>query len=213
MIALMVRPLRDEPEAWRELMGGLTAILRSIPEHSPLSDRALRFRWPPGGLLAEARATARGGSMLRPLGWALVTSAIQFWCHLRGARVSDYDAPRYLDEVKAQTDFRKFDGCLRVVLDCTVSQVTLLETWLEAEYRAGRLVWGMHKDSAALMTCLVFSLQRSEHVHFIDAAGGGFAKAAEGFKRRLQALDAAAPGFPPESAPGAGLASERGVAL
>ncbi len=185
-IALMVRPTRDDPVAWRELLGGLTAILRSIPEHSPLSDGNLRLRWPPGGLLSEARAAARGGSAIRPLAWALVTSAIQLWCHLRAARVADYDAPRYLDEVKAQTDFRKFDGCLRVVLDCTPLQVSVLETWLETEYRAGRLVWGMHKDSAALMTCLVFSLQRSEHVHFIDAAGGGFAKAAEAFKQRLR---------------------------
>ena len=38
------------------------------------------------------------------------------------------------------------------------------------------------------MTCLVFSLEQGEHVHFVDAAGGGFAKAAEGFKARLAAL-------------------------
>ena len=66
-----------------------------------------------------------------------------------------------------------------MVLDCTAAQVAEIEAWLEAEYRAGRLVWGLHEDSAALMTCLVFSLERSEHVHFVDAAGGGFAKAAE----------------------------------
>jgi Protein of unknown function (DUF3095) len=191
MIALMVRPTRDDPVAWRELLGGLTAILRSIPEHAPLSDGNLRFRWPPQGLLAEARAAARGGSAIRPLARALVTSAIQLWCHLRGARIADYDAPRYLGEIKAQTDFRKFDGCLRMVLDCTPLQVSLLETWLESEHRAGRVVWGMHNDSAALMTCLVFSLERSEHVHFVDASGGGFARAAEAFKRRL-----GAPGVP-----------------
>ncbi len=75
---------------------------------------------------------------------------------------------------------------LRTVLDVTPEQADRVETWLEAEFNAGRLVYGLHRDRTALMTCLVFSLEASEHVHFIDAAGGGFAKAAEGFKARLR---------------------------
>ena len=35
------------------------------------------------------------------------------------------------------------------------------------------------------MTCLVFDLERSEHVHFVDGAAGGFAMAAIGLKARL----------------------------
>jgi Protein of unknown function (DUF3095) len=71
---------------------------------------------------------------------------------------------------------------------CLAEQVAAIGAWLEAEHRAGRLVYGLHEDRAALMTCLVFSLERSEHLHFVDAAGGGFARAAEGFKRRERAL-------------------------
>ena len=37
----------------------------------------------------------------------------------------------------------------------------------------------------ALMTCLVFDMRRSEHVHFVDGGNGGFAMAAVGFKARL----------------------------
>jgi Protein of unknown function (DUF3095) len=209
MIALMVRPVRDESDAWRDLVRGLTGILGSIPAHAPVSERTLRLRWPPTGLLPEARAAARGGAVLRPLAAALFTSLVQLWCHRRGSRAGGYDAPRYLREIKAQTDFRKFDGCLRVVLDCSPEQVAEIERWLESEYRAGRLVWGLHEDRAALMTCLVFSLAQSEHVHFVDAAGGGFARAAEGFKRRLRAL-----GDPPgrlhrPAQPGTGARSGR----
>jgi hypothetical protein len=40
------------------------------------------------------------------------------------------------------------------------------------------------------MTCLVFSLDSHEHVHFIDGSDGGFAMAAVGFKERLRALAA-----------------------
>jgi hypothetical protein len=189
MIALIVRPVGDDPAAgYAAIMARLTAILQSIPEHAPVSDRTLRFRWPPRGLWTEARASR--GSAVRVFAWAAFTSLVQRWSHWRGTRVGAYDVPRYLDELKAQTDFRKFDGSLRVVLDCTAGQVAAIGAWLEAEHRAGRLVYGLHEDRAALMTCLVFSLERAEHVHFVDGAGGGFARAAEGFKRRERALAA-----------------------
>ena len=38
------------------------------------------------------------------------------------------------------------------------------------------------------MTCLVFSLEQSQHIHFIDGADGGFALAAQRFKKQLAAL-------------------------
>ena len=37
----------------------------------------------------------------------------------------------------------------------------------------------------ALMTCLVFNLEKSEHVHFIDGGDGGFAIAAKQLKAQL----------------------------
>jgi hypothetical protein len=189
MIALMVRPVGDDAAAgYAGIVERLTGILQSIPKHAPVSDRTLRFRWPPRDLWIEAKL-ARSGA-LRAFAWAAFTSLVQRWSHWRGARVGAYDVPRYLEELKAQTDFRKFDGCLRVVLDCSADQVAAIGAWLDAEHRAGRLVYGLHADRAALMTCLVFSLERSEHVHFVDAAGGGFARAAEGYKQRERALAA-----------------------
>jgi len=55
------------------------------------------------------------------------------------------------------------------------------------------------------MTCLVFSLEQSRHVHFIDGADGGYALAAVQLKAQLQALAdapsaaAAAPPDPPRA--------------
>ena len=51
-----------------------------------------------------------------------------------------------------------------------------------------RLVYGLHVNAEALMTCLVFDLAQSRHVHFVDAAGGGFAEAARGFKERSKSF-------------------------
>jgi hypothetical protein len=191
MIALMVQPAgpEDPAEVLRGSLAQISQILDGgLAGFAPASDRTLRFRWPPRGLALEARATAGRGGFLRTYAWALVTAALQGWCEWRGRKIGGYDALKYRGELKAQTDFRKFDGMLRTVLDVTPEQADRIEAWLEAQYRAGRLVYGIHRDRTALMTCLVFNLEQGEHVHFVDAAGGGFAKAAEGFKARLAML-------------------------
>ncbi|MFQ5565838.1 MAG: DUF3095 domain-containing protein [Paracoccaceae bacterium] len=191
MIALMVQPLASDgaAEVFRRTLAQLSHILGGgVAGFAPASDRTLRFRWPPRGLALEARATAGRGSFLGSYAWALVTAALQLWCERRGWKIGAYDGSRYRGELMAQTDFRKFDGMLRTVLDVTPEQAGRIEAWLDEQYRERHLVFGMHRDRSALMTCLVFSLEQSEHVHFIDAAGGGFAKAAEAFKARLAAL-------------------------
>ena len=72
-----------------------------------------------------------------------------------------------------------------MVLDVSESQAEVIERHLEREQAAGRLVYGVHVADTALMTCLVFSLEQSRHVHFIDGSDGGFARAAQKFKSRL----------------------------
>jgi hypothetical protein len=46
---------------------------------------------------------------------------------------------------------------------------------------------GLHRQAAALMTCFVPSPLAHDHVHFVDGAGGGYAKAAEMLKRQAAA--------------------------
>jgi hypothetical protein len=115
----------------------------------------------------------------------------QLWCDRHGKKVGPYDPVKYGAELRTNTDFRKYDGVLRTVLDVSAKQAAAVETFLENEYRAGRLVYGIHTSETALMTCLVFNLEQGEHVHFIDGAGGGFALAAEGFKARLAGVASA----------------------
>ena len=115
--------------------------------------------------------------------WALITSFLQSHCERWGIKIGPYDGAVYRGELIAQTDYRKYDGMLRTVLDVSPQQADALEAWLEEAYRAGRLIYGLHRDRRALMTCLVFSLEASEHVHFIDAAGGGLPRRRRGSRR------------------------------
>ena len=198
MMALMVRAVEtqthDESTELSDVLGEIARILgHDIAESAPASPSSLRFRWPPRGLAVEARATAgQEGFWRRYLG-ILVETLIQYACEKLNLKAGGYDAPVYREELRANTDFRKFDGILRAVLDVTEDQAEAIKAYLEREYWAGRLIYGTHLADRALMTCLLFSLEDSEHVHFIDAAGGGFAMAARGFKDRAAALISESP--------------------
>ena len=53
---------------------------------------------------------------------------------------------------------------------------------LERARAAGIANFGLHRQSAALMTCVVPTAARSDHIHFIDGAAGGYALAARAMK-------------------------------
>ena len=190
MMTLMVRGTSGNPlierVLLRRILDEITTVLGGDSRAAaPANTHSMRFRWPPRGLRQEARATAGRSGFLKRYAAIFVQSLFQFWCERFDRKAGDYDAPRYREELRANTDYRKYDGMLRMVLDVTDAQAEAIETFLEDIYRKGDLVYGTFVTDRALMTCLVFNLEQSEHVHFVDGANGGFAVAAKGFKRRL----------------------------
>ena len=81
--------------------------------------------------------------------------------------------------VASNSDFRKYDDGLRLTLDCTSEQIKTVEAILVAARARGEINFGLHRQSHALMTCLVPSGRPDSHLHFLDGLGGGYAKAAE----------------------------------
>ena len=190
MVSVIVKP-EGASDAERgkildEVLAATNHILGDlVTNRAPASEGSMQFRWPPRGLMTEARATAgKSGVMVRYMR-LLGESLVQGFAQKFGLRVGSFDAPAYERELRANTDFRKFDGHLRMVLDVSPAQADALQDYLDGRYRAGKLVHGLHRADAALMTCLVFSLEQSEHVHFIDGANGGYAMAATDFKARI----------------------------
>jgi hypothetical protein len=53
---------------------------------------------------------------------------------------------------------------------------------LTAAASAGIARYGLHRQDAAMMTCFTPAASRSDHVHFIDGARGGYASAATALK-------------------------------
>ena len=91
---------------------------------------------------------------------------------------------RYKEEVVRQSDFQKFDGLLRMVLSATTAQREELVAWLEERQCSGELAFGLHVAKDALVTCLIFE-REGGHLHFIDGANGGYARASVDLKARL----------------------------
>ncbi len=189
MMTMMVKArssnVAEEQRLMREVVETFSKILGPGPHQArPTSLASMRFRWPPRNAWKEAVLTAGKHFPIRAYLWVLLTSTIQLWCDTYGRKVGDYDGTKYTDELRTNTDYRKYDDMLRMVLDVSEAQADEIDAYLQARFEAGDLVFGTHRAKSALMTCVVFSLKQSEHVHFVDGGDGGFAMAAVDLKNR-----------------------------
>lgn len=82
------------------------------------------------------------------------------------------------------TDHRKFDGMLRMVLDLAPEECARLREHLDAGAASGSLAYGLRESEEALMTCFIRGYAGG-HVHFLDGADGGYALAARQLKAQL----------------------------
>ena len=187
MLTMMVKAKSNSVLEERRLMGEVLAALSEIlgPDAKPASRASMRFRWPPRNAWKEALLSSGSRFPVAAYLSVLFTSLVQVWCHTYGKKAGDYDGATYTDELRINTDYRKYDDMLRMVLDVTESQADQIEGYLQQKFKANEVVYGTHRAKSALMTCVVFSLKQGEHVHFVDGAEGGFAMAASDMKNRV----------------------------
>ena len=156
-----------------------------ISSFAPTHDATLKFRFPPSGLPLEIAAGTGRSNRFGRIFRIYLTAFIQYFCERFGISLGDYNGATYREELKSNTDYRKYDGALRMVLDVSPAQAAEIEDFLEREFQAGNVIYGTWKADRAMMTCLLFSLSESKHIHFIDGADGGYAMAASDLKQRM----------------------------
>jgi hypothetical protein len=153
----------------------------------PIAPHHLRLTLSGAKLAREAKVQGPGDSRFARFRRLLVMRAENLLgrlCMRFGLRAAGVAWGEYRDEVRANTDYRKFDDVLREVLAGTRAQRAELVSHLEHRRAAGELAYGVHASSHALMTCLVFE-RAGTHVHFVDGRDGGYAMAALELKRQL----------------------------
>jgi hypothetical protein len=74
-----------------------------------------------------------------------------------------------------------------MTVDCSIATADHLEAFLRRAEADRTVDFGIHRQDAALMTCIVPSYVSDDHVHFLDGAGGGYALAAASLKEKVAA--------------------------
>jgi hypothetical protein len=160
ILSVLVMPAAtSDPKAFRKLIEDVVALV----ERSPDSGRPV----PQGG-----------GSLFRRRAFVLANTLFAYLVMRFGISVGGFVPKTYVQQVVENSDFRKYDDGLRMVLDCTPELERALTQRLASAAASGIARYGLHRQDAAMMTCFTPSALRSDHVHFIDGARGGYASAA-----------------------------------
>ncbi len=189
ILSLIVRPASGvEDSRFLTALGEILTAAASQPRAAhPVREAGLKLRWSPESFAMEARLQRRRG-------WPLIAGALAAgWqtllAHLilrNGIDIGKFSSRRYLRQLVENSDFRKFDDGLMMTLDCTPGTADRIEAKLAAARRAGIASFGVHRQRSALVTCMVPSAIRPDHIHFVDGAAGGYAMAARDLKSTSQ---------------------------
>jgi hypothetical protein len=172
----------SDPSAFRTVIEEVIGLVERSPEAGrPVPSGGPPLRWPPQGLDYEARAK-RGGSLARRRIYVLGRTLFAYVILHFGIKVGRFVPAVYLKQVVENSDFRKYDDGLRMILDCTPELESELGRRLAMAASQGIVRYGLHAQDAAMMTCFTPSAMRADHVHFIDGARGGYATAATALK-------------------------------
>jgi Protein of unknown function (DUF3095) len=183
ILSVLVVPARGADSlAFRNAIEDIIEQVERSPDAGrPVPSGGPPLRWPPQGLDYEARAT-RGGPLFRRRAYVLGRTLFAYVIMRFGIKVGGFVPQVYTQQVVENSDFRKYDDGLRMILDCTEELESALTRRLAAAAEQGILRYGLHRQDAAMMTCFTPSAMRSDHVHFIDGARGGYASAATALK-------------------------------
>lgn len=192
-LSLLIVAIAAHPETnldtYQRVFDRIQSIYGDVAQYHPLRADCMQLAFNPRLLSHEWRVRTRQlgwwrrGIYFMQMMFQNLAGAVLF---ARGLDTEAVQWSRYRNDMVSNSDFRKFDGMLRMLIDGNESQAEQMQQFLETEYRAGRLAYGMHKSREALVTCLIQSYN-GNHQHFVDGSDGGYTLAARELKQRLAA--------------------------
>jgi hypothetical protein len=200
VVSLMVRTVDSDPVAsaliYNRVLEGLNRVLKG-EDGRPVSPDSLNLTLKKKWLQVEAHVgtgSTGGFAHFKAILEAYLGVAFGWIVMKLGIDTKDFPGSRYKEQVTANSDFRKFDDTLRMVVDITKEQVADIRTLLETEYEKRAIYFGTHVADSALITCVIERFE-GEHYHFIDGDNGGYALAAKEMKAQMKRdREAAVPG-------------------
>lgn len=186
ILSALIVPASADGAAFRSLIEDIVTLVEKSPGAGrPVPAKGPPLRWPTPGAAYEALARRGGGPLfVRRLAVQAMTLFIYVLFRF-GISAGGFVPHVYMKEVVENSDFRKYDDGLRMVLDCKPELADALEHRLVTAAAAGIARYGLHRQDAAMMTCFTLSASRPDHFHFVDGARGGYASAATALKAAL----------------------------
>lgn len=171
-----------------EVLDIIQNIYSDAETYKPVQKKHLELTTNTQDLVDEVKIRAGSGTKLARLIYTLLlpwkVRLGRYWMK-KGKRALNTDWGKYKDTLVTNTDFRKFDDNLRMVISGNAIQRDKLENFLKKQTQKGLLVYGLHVSDRAIMTCVI-SDYNLHHVHFVDGADGGYAMAAKALKKQLK---------------------------
>ena len=190
-LSLLVTAISAEADVnfatYQRVLQTIQSIYGDVAQYHPLRETSMQLTFTPRLLSHEWRARSANLNIKKRIGYflnLLFLNAAGRYIFSRKLDTKAVKWSQYKSDLVENSDFRKFDGMLRMVMDGKNTQAAALQSYLEGEYRQGKLVYGMYKSREALLTCIVESYN-GNHLHFVDGSDGGYALAAKELKQRI----------------------------
>lgn len=188
ILSLLVKPLGPQfDENLNQVLIEIRRILDGdFRSARPVSPKNLSWKWPPDSLRSEVATQKQGQPAL--IQWIVsgLRTLISGLMLVYNIPMGGFVPSVYKSELITNSDFKKYDETLRMVIDCSPEQTSAIETILQKLKDENKIFFGIHKSSSALMTCMVKSATANQHIHFIDGSDGGYAMAAAQLKAQLK---------------------------
>lgn len=193
-LTLMVMALSGKEQTgqktYREVLNSIGKIYGKASDYHPLREQSMHLSFNPQHLNQEWRVRSSQLTIVGRIHYAmrillLNLAGVYLFAFKKDTKTVQWS--RYVKDMIDNSDFQKFDGTLRMVIDGSDTQFLALKTYLDEMHRQGHLVYGIHKSREAMLTCIVSSYN-DNHIHFVDGSDGGYAMAAHELKQQLATL-------------------------
>ncbi len=180
---------KDNQQLLSDILKELYKIFGSEEDFHPITSANINVAKSEKYLGVEAKVSAKQRTgwkdqlRLRWIKFEALVMRLAIWGNLPIKR-DIYQVNKMKEYQIAASDFKKFDGSLKMVLTCESTSRMHWEQYLETLRQEGKVYYGIHIADRAIMTCLLHAGSEKE-VHFVDAADGGYALAAKQLKKQM----------------------------
>ena len=191
-VAILVKALEHKVSSKETIYNEVSQTILDIygheGDHHPIQPEQLSLTSSLGKLSIEVRIRTAFQGFWKRWRYALRLRLLGYigrFLIFKNVKTKNVDWGQYKQKLIANTDYRKFDEMLRMILSGTSEHRNRLIVYLEQLHEERKIVFGIHASPSSLMTCLIFNYD-TDHIHFLDGSNGGYAMAAKEMKRQLK---------------------------